>query len=146
MQSISGHVFVRLLEHRSEIWKSLQETEALENDKGSDQPTCGEHTFQYIKYDIIGASKWYIKPILASRLISADICDISVSAEAILYLRYYWVGPPYIICDIGGWAHLYHIIYAILPGGPTIYNMRYWWVGPSVPYYICDITGWAHHI
>ena len=78
-------------------------------------------TLQYIKYDIIEASKWYIKPILASRLISADIYDISVSAEAILYLRYYWVGPPYIIYDIVG-------------------------VGPSVPYNICDITGWAHHI
>jgi hypothetical protein len=30
-----------------------------------------------------------------------------------LYIRYYWVGPPYYICDISGWAH--HIIYAILP-------------------------------
>ena len=103
-------------------------------------------TLQYIKYDIIGSSKLYIKPILSSRLISADICDISASAEAILYIRYYRMGPPYIIYDIVGWAHLYHIIYTILLSRPTIYNIRYCRVGPSVPYYICDIIGWAHHI
>jgi hypothetical protein len=28
-------------------------------------------------------------------------------------------------------------------GGPTIYNIQYYWVGP--PYIISDITGSAHH-
>ena len=52
------------------------------------------------------------------------------------------MGPVYIIYDIVVWAHLYHIIYVILLGGPSIYNMRYCRVGP--PYIICDIVGWAH--
>ena len=50
-------------------------------------------TLQHIKYDIIGASKLYIKPILSCQLISADIYDIIASAD------------EYIICDIIGWAH-----------------------------------------
>jgi hypothetical protein len=65
-----------------------------------------------------------------------------VDGPTILYMRYYWVGPPDYIYDITGWAH--HIIYAILVDGPTILYMRYYWVGP--PYYICDITGWADQI
>ena len=50
-------------------------------------------TLQHIKYDIIGASKLYIKLILSCQLISADIYDIIALAN------------EYIICDITGWAH-----------------------------------------
>ena len=64
----------------------------------------------------------------------------------ILYIRYWWVGPWYIICDITGWAYWCNIQYTILLDGPAIYNMRYYWVGPLVQYSIYDITGWARHI
>jgi hypothetical protein len=65
------------------------------------------------------------------------------------YMRYYWTGPR-------------SIKYAILVGGPSIYNMGYYWLGPvhiilvrpviyNIPYYwlslpdiISHITGWAY--
>jgi hypothetical protein len=73
--------------------------------------------------------------------------DITGQANLGRNMRYYWVGPAYIIYDIGGSAQLDpHIICAILLGGPTTYNIRYYWVSPPPPYYICDITGWACHI
>ena len=86
--------------------KMSKSTRSSQDPKGSTSQRVIEesqsHTFQYIKYDIIGASKLHIKPILSARLISADIYDISASAEAILYIRYYWMGPAYTICDIVG--------------------------------------------
>ena len=82
-------------------------------------------------------------------------------------MQYRWVGPPYPICDIAGWAHCmqyailpggpttytvicniagwaHHTQYAILLGGPTVPNMWYCWMGPLYPMY--NIAGWAHRI
>jgi len=78
-------------------------------------------TVQRIIDDITGLNRLDLITLLLPRLISAEICDINEVGRR-------------------------HIIYMILVGGPTIYNMHYYWVSPSVAYCIYNITGLASHI
>jgi hypothetical protein len=92
----------------------------------------------------------YFLPVFADRVTSTDVSDPST-----YYLRYYWweiivyniniTGPT----NLGPYMRYYwmgpsSIKYAILVGGPSIYNVGYYWLGP--PDVIYNITGWGQHI